>query len=75
MSSGKVVGSVYDNRPLVNSNNKKGITEKMKLLNKIRPILFCAVLEMLLIGAVSAANINPTPILYFLFYNLLYGVV
>uniref|UniRef100_UPI004057967C CPBP family intramembrane glutamic endopeptidase n=1 Tax=Agathobacter sp. TaxID=2021311 RepID=UPI004057967C len=47
----------------------------MKLLNKTQLIIFCVVLEMLLIGAVSVANINPTPILYFLFYNLLYGVV
>ena len=50
------------------------LIRKMKKSNLIKTIIFCIGIEALLIAFVALANINPTPILYFLFYNLLYGV-
>ena len=37
--------------------------------------LISAGIEIMLIICITAANLNPTPILYFIFYNLLYGLV
>lgn len=38
-------------------------------------LLISAGIEIMLIICITAANLNPTPILYFIFYNLLYGLV
>ena len=42
---------------------------------KGKTILISAGMEIMLIICITAANLNPTPILYFIFYNLLYGLV
>jgi hypothetical protein len=44
-------------------------------MKKSKLILLCIVVELMLIISVALANINPTPVLYFIFYNLAYGVV
>lgn len=44
-------------------------------MKKTKLILFCVVVEVMLIASVALANLNPTPVLYFLFYNLMYGLV
>lgn len=46
----------------------------MKNSKKLKLFLYCVVIEILIIAFVTLANINPTPMLYFLFYNMLYGV-
>lgn len=40
-----------------------------------KTLLTSAGMEIMLIICITAANLNPTPILYFIFYNLLYGLV
>ncbi len=42
---------------------------------KGKTLLISAGIEIMLIICIMAANLNPTPILYFIFYNLLYGLV
>lgn len=42
---------------------------------KGKTLLISAGIEIMLIICIIAANLNPTPILYFIFYNLLYGLV
>lgn len=42
---------------------------------KGKTLLISAGIEIMLIICITAANLNPTPILYFIFYNLLYGLV
>lgn len=42
---------------------------------KGKTLLISAGIEIMLISCIIAANLNPTPILYFIFYNLLYGLV
>ena len=51
--------------------------EDLKELNreKGKTLLIPAGIETMLIICMMAANLNPTPILYFIFYNLLYGLV
>ncbi len=44
-------------------------------MDKLKTILLCAAIEITLIVCVGAANISPTPLNYFLFYNILYGIV
>lgn len=44
-------------------------------MKKIKLIFQCVVIEVMLILCISLANVKPTPILYFLFYNFLYGLV
>lgn len=49
----------------------------LKELNreKGKTLLISAGIEIMLIICITAANLNPAPILYFIFYNLLYGLV
>lgn len=42
---------------------------------KGKTLLISAGIEIMLIIGIIAANLNPTPIRYFIFYNLLYGLV
>ena len=42
---------------------------------KGKMLLISAGIEIMLIICITAANLNPTPILYLIFYNLLYGLV
>lgn len=42
---------------------------------KPKLIPLCAVTEFLIIVSIGCANINPEPINYFVFYNLIYGVI
>ena len=42
---------------------------------KGKTLLISAGIEIMLIICIMAANLNPMPILYFIFYNLLYGLV
>ncbi|MEY8428827.1 CPBP family intramembrane glutamic endopeptidase [Lachnospiraceae bacterium 46-15] len=42
---------------------------------KRKTLLISAGIEIMLITCITAANLNPIPILYFIFYNLLYGLV
>lgn len=44
-------------------------------MKKAQIICFSIGMEILLIICVALANLNPTPLLYFIFYNLLYGLV
>ncbi len=44
-------------------------------MKKFELILLCIVLEAFLIISVALANINPAPLLYFVLYNLAYGLV
>ncbi len=44
-------------------------------MRKTKLILWCIVVEVLLIVCVALANFNPTPVLYFIFYNFMYGLV
>lgn len=44
-------------------------------MRKENLLLFSACIEIMLIICIAIANINPTPILYFLFYNLMYGLI
>ncbi len=44
-------------------------------MRKIKPILLCIGIEVMLIFCVSLANIKPTPVLYFIFYNFAYGMI
>lgn len=44
-------------------------------MKKSKFILLCIVVELMLIISVALANLNPTPVLYFIFYNLAYGMV
>ena len=38
-------------------------------------ILFCITVEVMLTACVALANFNPAPVLYFLFYNFMYGLI
>ena len=42
---------------------------------KEKMLLISAGIEIMLIICITAANLNPTPMQYFIFYNLLYGLV
>ena len=42
---------------------------------KGKTLLISAGIEIMLIICIIAANLDPTPILYFVFYNLLYGLI
>lgn len=44
-------------------------------MNKLKTIFLCATVEIILIVCVGVANIYPNPLNYFLFYNILYGIV
>ncbi len=44
-------------------------------MDKLKTIFLCVTVEIILIVCVGAANIYPNPLNYFLFYNILYGVV
>ena len=44
-------------------------------MKKLEFVLLCAVLEALLISCVALANANPDSALYFVFYNLGYGLI
>lgn len=44
-------------------------------MKKSKLIIFCIIVEVMLIVCIVLANLNPTPLLYFIFYNLMYGVV
>lgn len=44
-------------------------------MDKLKTIFLCATVEMILIVCVGVANIYPNPLNYFLFYNILYGIV
>lgn len=44
-------------------------------MKKSKLILFCIIVEVMLIACVALANLNPTSVIYFLFYNLMYGLV
>ena len=44
-------------------------------MGKRKTLLISAGIEIMLITCITAANLNPIPILYFIFYNLLYGLV
>ena len=44
-------------------------------MEKSKLILFCISVELMLIIPIVLANLNPTPIFYFIFYNLLYGLI
>lgn len=43
-------------------------------MRKSKLILLCIVIEVMLLICVTLANVNPTPALYFVFYNLAYGM-
>lgn len=44
-------------------------------MRKSKLIFLCIVVEVMLIICVTLANVNPTPALYFIFYNLAYGMI
>ena len=44
-------------------------------MNKGKTILITAGIEIMLIICIMTASLNPTPVRYFIFYNLLYGLV
>lgn len=44
-------------------------------MQKIKLLFLCVGMEILLIVFVAAANFKPAPVLYFVFYNLGYGVL
>ncbi|MCB6993479.1 CPBP family intramembrane metalloprotease [bacterium 210820-DFI.6.37] len=44
-------------------------------MDKLKTIFLCATVEIILIVCVGVANIYPNPLNYFLFYNILYGIV
>lgn len=44
-------------------------------MKKEKLLLFSAGIEIMLIICIALANLNPTPVLYFLFYNLMYGLI
>lgn len=43
--------------------------------NKLNTVFLCIITETLLIVSIGCANLNPAPLRYFLFYNIMYGVV
>lgn len=44
-------------------------------MNRIKTIFQSIAIEIILIFCIGCANLHPTPIWYFFFYNLLYGIV
>ena len=44
-------------------------------MNNKKLLLYLICTEAMLILCIALANLNPTPILYFVFYNSLYGLV
>lgn len=44
-------------------------------IRKREILLISAGIEMILIICILIANLNPTPVWYFIFYNLLYGLI
>ncbi len=44
-------------------------------MKKEKLLLFSVGIEIMLIICIALANLNPTPVLYFLFYNLMYGLI
>lgn len=45
------------------------------MLKKLKTIYLCIIIEIMLIVCVTFANLNPKPLYYFFFYNILYGIV
>ncbi len=44
-------------------------------MNTLKTILFCIIMEIMIIVCVASANVYSNPLWYFFFYNILYGVV
>lgn len=44
-------------------------------MKKEKLILFSIGIEIILIICIALANLNPMPVLYFIFYNLMYGLI
>lgn len=44
-------------------------------MNKLKTVFSCIAIEIMLVVCVTAANLNPKPLHYFFFYNILYGIV
>lgn len=44
-------------------------------MNKLKTISLCIILEIILVACVTFANMNPAPLYYFFFYNILYGII
>lgn len=44
-------------------------------MRKSKLILLCIFVELMLIISIALASINPTPVRYFIFYNLVYGLL
>ncbi len=45
------------------------------MINRLKTIFLCIIIEVMLIVCVGCANLHPTPLHYFFFYNILYGIV
>ncbi len=45
------------------------------ITHKLKTVFLCAAVEIVLIVCVGVANLRPDPLSYFLFYNILYGIV
>ena len=44
-------------------------------MKKVKLLLLSIGIEIMLIICIALANLNPTPALYFIFYNLMYGLI
>ncbi|MCM1127517.1 MAG: CPBP family intramembrane metalloprotease [Lachnospiraceae bacterium] len=44
-------------------------------MKKYKLLLFFIGIEIMIIVSVALANLNPAPVLYFIFYNLMYGLI
>lgn len=44
-------------------------------MRKYKLLLFFACIEIMIIISIALSNLNQTPILYFIFYNLMYGLI
>ena len=51
------------------------IRKEIDNMRKSKLILLCIIVQVMLIICVTLANINPIPMLYFIFYNLAYGII
>lgn len=45
------------------------------MMNKLKTIYLCTIIEIMLIVCVTFANLYPAPLCYFFFYNILYGTI